>query len=143
MVDFWTREEYFKIKWNDIYLEHECPFCNSEDQKWHTVWEWKNWYILHNIFPYSWNEQHLMAVPYKHKKYFLELDEDEILEIKSIHQFIKDFYWDSEYFSSTRETMANRSMEHFHMHFLPWKLQGKFLRNMLMKQGFPIKEDLD
>jgi hypothetical protein len=33
-----------------------------------------------------------MAVPYKHKKYFLELDEDEILEIKSIHQFIKDFY---------------------------------------------------
>jgi diadenosine tetraphosphate (Ap4A) HIT family hydrolase len=39
--------------------------------------------------------------------------------------------------------MANRSVEHFHIHFVPWKLQGKYLRKMLQNQGFPIVENLD
>jgi hypothetical protein len=38
--------------------------------------------------------------------------------------------------------MGNRSVEHYHMHFIAGKLQGKYLRNMLMNQGFPIEEDL-
>ncbi|MEI6710855.1 MAG: hypothetical protein WCK88_00910 [bacterium] len=37
--------------------------------------------------------------------------------------------------------MANRSIEHLHIHFLPGKLQGMYLRKMLENQGFPIKED--
>jgi hypothetical protein len=28
------------------------------------------------------------------------------------------------------------------MHFLVWKLQWKYLRKMLEKQGFPIKQEL-
>lgn len=84
-----------------------------------------------------------MAVTYSHKKYFLDLNDQEILELRQIHLFVKDFYKGNNYFSCLRETMANRSIEHLHMHFLPWKLQGKYLRNMLMNQWFPIEEYLD
>ena len=80
-----------------------------------------------------------MAVPYKHKNYFLDLNDEEILELKKVHLFIKNFYWEEDYFSCNRETMANRSIEHLHIHFLPLKLQDKYLRNMLMNQGFSIK----
>lgn len=39
--------------------------------------------------------------------------------------------------------MENRSIEHFHQHFIPGKLQGKYLRNMLMNQGFPVVQYLE
>ncbi len=82
-----------------------------------------------------------MAIPYRHHKFFTELSDEEILELKDIALFIKDFYGDGDYFSCLRETMGNRSVEHLHMHYLPWKLQWKYLRKMLMGQGFPIVED--
>ena len=83
-----------------------------------------------------------MAVPYRHNRFSHELDLDEISEMKSIHLFMKGFYGTHDYFSCTRETMANRSIEHLHIHFIPGKLQGKFIRKMLELQGFPIIEDL-
>jgi diadenosine tetraphosphate (Ap4A) HIT family hydrolase len=58
---------------------------------------------------------------------------------------MKNFFEESgeqDYFSSTRETMGNRSIEHYHMHFLPGRLQGKFLRCMLEGQGFPITAEV-
>jgi diadenosine tetraphosphate (Ap4A) HIT family hydrolase len=64
-----------------------------------------------------------MAVPYAHKLYFLELSNEEIIELKDIHIFVKDFFKGNNYFSFTRESMANRSVEHLHMHFLAGKLQ--------------------
>ena len=143
MLKFWTRDEYHKKKWKHVYWKDDCPFCKIEDQKSHIVWEWKYWYVLHNLYPYSWNEKHIMAVPYTHKKFFLDLTNDEILGLKDVHLFIKDFYWDDNYFSCLRETMANRSIEHLHMHFIPWVLKGRYLRKMLMDQGFPIVEKID
>ena len=147
MLKIWTREEYEKIilNWDEkkIFYEDECPFCNSLEQDWHTIWKWKYRYILHNLFPYSWNEKHLMAVPYQHRAFSWELTGDEFLEIKDIQAFMKDYYKEENYFSCTRETMWNRSIEHYHMHFVPWRLQWKYLRKMLENQGFPIKEDLD
>jgi diadenosine tetraphosphate (Ap4A) HIT family hydrolase len=74
--------------------------------------------------------------------YSTDLNDDELLELKEVHKFVKDFFWNSEYFSCTRETQSYRSIEHFHTHFIPWKLQWKFLRKMLEWQGFPIKEDM-
>jgi hypothetical protein len=38
--------------------------------------------------------------------------------------------------------MDHRSIEHFHIHYIPGKLQWKYLRKMLEWQGFPIQEDL-
>jgi len=83
-----------------------------------------------------------MAVPYAHKCFSHELDRDEIAELHEIYAFVKDWYGDRQYFSCTRESMANRSVEHLHIHFLPGKLQGKWLRKMLQTQGFPIEQEL-
>lgn len=138
-----SRDEYHKKIWNKILWLNECPFCCREDQKWHTIWKWKYWYILHNIFPYSWNDQHIMAVPYEHKIYFTELSNEEILELRDVGNIVKDFYNWENYFSCIRETLANRSIEHLHIHYIPWKLQWKYLRKMLEHQWFPIKEELN
>jgi hypothetical protein len=60
-----------------------------------------------------------------------------LLEMKDIYKFVKNFYWNEDYFSCTRETMWCRSIEHFHIHFLPWKLYADCLIEMLKEQGFP------
>ncbi len=120
----------------------ECPFCDVSAQADHTVWKGKYWYILRNLYPYSGDEQHLMVVPYVHKTFATELTSDEVGELVEVYQFMKDFYGDTQYFSCTRETMGNRSVEHYHTHFFPGHLQWKYLRKMLEIQGFPIEEDL-
>jgi hypothetical protein len=34
MVQIWTREEYYKKKWEiGIYGQDNCPFCNDKDNK--------------------------------------------------------------------------------------------------------------
>jgi diadenosine tetraphosphate (Ap4A) HIT family hydrolase len=38
--------------------------------------------------------------------------------------------------------MGNRSVEHYHIHFIPGRLQGKFIRCMLQGQGFPIEAEV-
>lgn len=144
MVQIWTREEYYKRKGDvGIYWKDNCPFCDRENQKWQIVWQWKNWIILHNMFPYSWTEKHIMAVPYEHKLYSTDLSDEELLEMKDIYKFVKEYFWDENYFSATRESIGNRSVEHIHMHFIPWKLQWKYLRKMLENQGYPIVQELD
>lgn len=141
-MEFLTREKYHEKKWKKVYSEKDCPFCKVEEQSWHTIWKGKYWYILHNISPYSGNEKHIMAVPYKHLKVAWDLTKEYFSELKDVNIFVKNFFWVQEYFSFTRETMANRSAEHYHIHFLVWKLQWRYLRKMLENQGFPIKEDL-
>lgn len=144
MVHIWTREEYYKRKWEvDIYWKDNCPFCDTEWQREQILWEWKKWFIIHNMFPYSWTEKHIMAVPYEHKINSIELSDEELLEMKDIYSFVKDYFWDENYFSCTRETMGNRSIEHYHMHFVPWRLQWKYLRKMLENQGYLIVQELD
>ena len=136
------RKNYDAIMGDGYTWRDGCPFCDSLSQDQHTLWKGKYWYILYNLFPYSGDDQHLMAVPYVHKAFSHELDQDEISELSDIYAFMKNFYGDRQYFSCTRESMANRSIEHFHMHFIPGKLQGSHLRKMLELQGFPIIEDL-
>jgi diadenosine tetraphosphate (Ap4A) HIT family hydrolase len=74
--------------------------------------------------------------------YSIDINAEELQELHEIHEFVKGFFWDDNYFSCTRETQSYRSIEHYHTHFIPWKLQWKFIRKMLEGQGFPIKEDM-
>lgn len=146
MVKIGTREELHKKLekiWKKIYGKDDCPFCDIVWQKEHILWKGNFWYILHNLYSYSWNDKHIMAVPYEHKIYSTDLMIQEIQELEIVYKKVKEFFWEENYFSFTRETMANRSVEHFHIHFLVWKLQGKYLRKMLQNQGFPIVENLD
>lgn len=144
MIQIWTREEYYKKKWEiGIYGQDNCPFCNDKDNKNPIVWRWKKWFIVHNLFPYSGTSKHIMALPYEHKKYSTDLNDEELLELKEIHKFVKDWFWEENYFSCTRESMWNRSVEHIHIHFIPGRLQWKYLRKMLENQGYPIHQELD
>lgn len=142
MKNISTREQYDALTRDKLLGKDECPFCDSVSQAGHTVWKGKYWYILRNIFPYSGDGDHLMAVPYDHKAFSHELTADEIVELADIYAFMKSYYWEKQYFSCTRESFANRSIEHFHMHFIPGKLQWKFIRKMLELQWFPIHEEL-
>ncbi len=143
MSEIWTREEYHTTKWKKVFSKDDCPFCDLESNKERILWRWKYWFIIQNKYPYSGQENHLMLVPYLHKIFSHELNSGETEELAEAYKWIKQFYSEQIYFSCTRESMANRSVEHFHTHFLPGKLQWKYLRNMLMNQWFPVVQYLD
>lgn len=141
-----TRAEYHMNKTNDVLGKDQCPFCDPEKTKNTLIYTLKYWNIILNKYPYSGEENHLMAVPIRHVQFVDEINTHEFAELPKVHAFIKQFYIDlgqKDYFSATRETMGNRSVEHYHMHFLPGKLQGKYLRCMLENQGFPIKAEVE
>ncbi len=137
-MDQETREKNYNVEktvYSDMWKSN-CPFCdyNSANQKELILWRWKNWYVIKNKFPYTNTGKHLMAIPYQHKCVAWDLSSDEFSDLKEVQEFIKSYFWDSDYFSFVRETFANRSLEHYHLHFLNWKLQWKFIREMLKWQ---------
>ncbi len=139
-MKFLKREEYYEKLWKKtIFTEENCPFCRDDR---YLIKKLKFWKIFYNFAPYTWNDRHIMAAPKRHINFFLDLKDEEILELREIQKFAKDFFEWENYFSFTRESIANRSVEHLHIHFVAWKLQWKFLRKMLELQGFPIKESL-
>lgn len=141
-MKFLSREEYHNLM-KELPKSY-CPFCDKKWQKWHTLWEWKYWYVLNALSPYSWDHRHIMAVPNEHIKLSTELTLEHFQELKEVHDFVKSYFGEENYFSFTRETLWDdtRSQEHLHMHFLVWMLYGSFLRKMLEQQGYPIKQDL-
>ncbi len=149
MVKFWTRAEYHaSLNGREIIGRDGCPFCDLENQWDMVLWKGKYWFIIQNKFPYTANDEHIMAVPYEHHIYATEFSPEVWSELGMVHAWIGDFYknrWHG-YFSCTRETIGSknqdsRSLEHYHIHFLPGQLQGMYLRKMLENQGFPIKEE--
>lgn len=138
-----SREEYHQIKWSKkVYGREDCPFCDKEKQTWCIVREWKYRYVFHNLGSYSGDHRHIMAVPYDHLCYSTELGEEHWWELAEIQKVAKNFFGEEDYFSFTRETMGNRSVEHLHIHFLVGRLQWKYLRKMLEHQWYPIQEEL-
>lgn len=119
--------------------EENCPFCGKFLDVNAVIWEGKNWRIFYNKYPYTGTSEHIMAVPKSHKKFSTEFTAEEWAEMSEVHNFVKNFYGEKLYFSFTREnfiseTADGRSVEHWHMHFLPGSLKGKFLRKMLELQ---------
>ena len=138
-----SRKEYREKMGKEVYGKDDSPFCKKEEQKTHIVWEGKYWYILHNLSSYSGDHRHIMAVPYEHICFSKDISPEHFQELQQVHLIAEKFFWDQIYFSFTRESMANRSVEHLHMHFLVGKLQWKFLRKMLEVQWFPITQELN
>ncbi len=143
MPKTWTREEYHMTKGKKVFWKEDCPFCDLEANKERIIWRGKHWFFIQNKYPYSGEENHIMLVPFQHILYSYELQTEQTQELVEAYKFVKEFFWEQMYFSCTRETIDNRSVEHFHMHFLPWRLQWKYIRNMLMNQGFPVVQNLD
>lgn len=137
-----TRGEYVQKKPKKIYGKADCPFCPLDINSEEVIWVGKDWKLIYNISPYTGTDQHIMAVPVDHICYFRELSEVHMLELPEVYRQVELFYRDEEYFSCTRETFANRSVSHYHIHFLPGKLQDIYLRKMFMDQGFPVKQEI-
>lgn len=130
-----NREEYKnrtkKLVWKEL-----CPFCDLESQRNCIIWKWKYWYIQHNMYPYLWLKDHIMAIPYSHKVFSNELSSKEFAEMSKVQKFIKKFFWNKEYFSFMRETLWKRSIEHLHYQYLPWVLRTSKIENILKEQWF-------
>lgn len=145
MPKLYSREEYKKImNGRSVFSKDECPFCDLEAQKEYTIWKWKYWSIIYNKYPYTGNDQHIMAVPQEHKEFFTDFTPEELGELHEVHQQVSKFYGDKTYFSFCRETHGDKtkSIHHYHQHFIGWAiLQGKYLRKMLQNQGFPIEQE--
>ena len=121
-----TKEEYKKLKETTLkdLWKSNCPFCDFKTQWDRVVWKGKFLYITHALCPYMWMKDHLMIIPYLHRKYTYDMTKQEFWELKEAELFIKNYYWDKHYFSFIRETMWDRSLEHLHYHFLPWSVHS-------------------
>lgn len=143
-----TRDEYKKVLGDRKFIGKEgCPFCDQVWQEDMILWTGEHWMVIQNKYPYTGTTDHIMAVPTEHHVHAVDFPTEVWSELGEVHKWIQDFYGTRGYFSFTRETMSDgdrdtRSIEHYHTHFLPGRLQGKYIRKMLQNQGFPVEQDL-
>ena len=130
------RKQWHKIKPNDLW-EKNCPFCDMESEKEdYILWIGDFFHIRHNKYPYLWLKNHLLAIPNRHIFKSYDLSKEELLWIKEVEKFMKEYYKDWDYFSFLRETTWAKSLNHLHYHFLPWKIYDNDIENMLKRQWF-------
>ena len=135
---FWTRNDLKKaLWWKNRFTKKDCPFCrdiikNAE----RIIWKWKYWAILYNLYPYIQWWKHIMLIPLNHHQYTHDISSEEYSELNEAQKYIKNFYNKDWYFSFTRESMNERSVEHIHIHYLPGKLKRATIAKMLLEQGY-------
>lgn len=118
---FWNREKY--LEQNPYLTKEVCPFCKVEDDEIPLlVYKTDFWEIRFNKYPYYWYKQHLLVFPIKHKEYTTELDDNELIDYKNIELFMKNYFWEKNYFSFIRQWDWWRSVAHLHYHYLEWML---------------------
>ena len=77
-----------------------------------------------------------MAIPHRHVILTSDLTDEEYIEFREVEKFVKDFYWEKEYFMFVRESRKSRSLEHLHYHFVPGRIYYDDIEEMLIRQGF-------
>ncbi len=116
---FFNRDEY--ISKNPYLAGKDCPFCKlEEDEKALFLYKTKYWEVRFNKFPYYWYKQNLLAFPIEHKANTTDLTDEEILDFKNIELYMKNYFWEKNYFSFIRHGKWWRSVEHLHYHYLEW-----------------------
>ena len=130
MTKIISREEYDLKRNNKCTWKDNCPYCNINTELNTVVFESEYWKMFIALSSYTWDENHLLAFPREHKIFFWELNNEEILDLKNIHKFCDKYFWENNYFSTTRETMSNRSIEHYHIHFIQFlRISIKYIWN--------------
>ena len=119
---FEDRNKY--VEDSHYFTEKDCPFCKNElENKKYLFHETAHWKIIHSQFPYYWSKVHLMAVPKRHIKFSIDLNNEELVDYKNIELFMKDYYKEEKnYYSFIRQSLWWRSVEHLHYHYLPWHI---------------------
>ena len=77
-----------------------------------------------------------MAIPKAHIRLAHEIPWEVMADYPNIERFVYDYFDGESYFTFMRESLQNRSLEHVHYHFLPWKINYKHLEYILLEQGF-------
>lgn len=121
------------MKWRDPIWEEECPFCNDIDNN-IIIKFFNNWKIVLNKYPYNWIKNHLLLIPNRHIEHTEKLINKELLELKEIEKFIKNFYKWENYFSFIRQTNWWKTVKHIHYHYLPWILHSDWVEEIMKKQ---------
>jgi diadenosine tetraphosphate (Ap4A) HIT family hydrolase len=134
MTKIISREEYDSKRNNKCAWKDDCPYYNINTELNTVVFESNYWKMFIALSNYTWDEYHLLAFPKNHKVFHKELSDDEILDLKNIHNFCDEYFENKEYFSMTRESMSNRSIEHYHIHFVEWIMKAATIVEMLNKQ---------
>lgn len=136
-MKLFSRDIWLKTQPQDKWA-HECVFCNHNklDNSQYIIWKGEHWLIIHNKYPILWSDKHIMLIPIKHHTFPHECSSTEMSEFPVAQKFIHDFFGDVRYFSFMRESLANRSLEHFHYHYLPWKMWYTDIEYFLKQQGF-------
>lgn len=135
-MKLYTREDYKTMKPKNL-GEDDCVFCKGQED--YILYKWTHFYIAHNKFPYAGMKKHIMAIPYEHIRTNVELTKEHLASLDEIYAFAKDYYWDEDYFSFTRETKGARSLAHLHIHFIPWILYPGPIEQMLEDQWIAEK----
>ena len=140
-IQFWTRSD-LKKKLGDksMFWKEDCPFCIDLKTNERVLWKWEYWAIIYNRYPYTHWAKHLMLIPIRHARFSHEITHTEYGELHISYDFIKKFYDKESYFSFTRESFGERSVEHVHTHFISGSLKRKTLVEMLKEQGFETSE---
>ena len=75
--DIWKNRE------KELVWIENCPFCDLSSQWDCVIWKGQYWYIQHNMYPYLWLKENIMAIPYSHKTFTYELSSEELLEFRN------------------------------------------------------------
>ncbi len=116
-MPFWDRKKY--VEKSPYTTERDCQFCTP--LKWDEdlfINSTEYWIILHNKYPYYWVHENLLAFPKRHIAYTYELNNEELLDFKNVEKFMKNYFWEENYFSFIRQWTWWRSVEHIHYHYL-------------------------
>lgn len=124
-----NREEYQNLK--VYFTKDNCPFCAEDFRETHEIlFESKFWIIVFNKYPYFYEVWvNLLVFPKRHLEFTSELLLEELSDFLEVEKFAKKFYEEKnlDYFSFVRQTKSNKSVEHLHYHYLPWKPSSRII----------------
>ncbi|MBC7503389.1 hypothetical protein H7169_00245 [Candidatus Gracilibacteria bacterium] len=140
-TQFGTRADLKKkLAGKEMFGKEDCPFCIDLKTNERVLWKGYYWAIIYNLYPYTHGAKHLMLIPIRHACFSHEITNTEYSELHESYDFIEKFYNGDSYFSFTRESISERSVEHVHTHFISGQLKRKTLVEMLKAQGFETSE---
>jgi len=118
-MEYKNREDYDK---NHKYIwKEDCCFCDENlDNTNKVLYMTKHWIVVYNKYPYFWDEKNILTFPKRHIEFSIELNDEELLDYINVEKYISDFYENDEYFSLTRQSRSNKSVEHLHYHYIRW-----------------------
>ena len=107
-----------KKKWAETGFKEkqDCPFCNLTDL---IVNEYKNSFLIKNLYPYRNTKDHLLIVPKRHIRSWNELTFQELQEIQQIISEYLDKWYLLLWRQFVKKGCINHaSVYHLHIHLI-------------------------